>query len=201
MGSDICISFLLLWLSTQGKNSEGKRFVLAHRFSSGLVASTVTTKPRVNKSLKNAYLALWGWCRGPRTFLLRFVLLFDVYGCFACMYVCVPHVCLVPMEVRRGPQTPWVCSHRLLWATQWVLRPEPGSSARATSVLKYWANSPASKMLLIQSTHLYGLHLSKILFQMMVRIGVWDNEFQFMNNPEWWISNLAAVLPQREYDS
>jgi hypothetical protein len=28
--------------------------------------------------------------------------LFSVYGYFACMYACVPHVCLVPLEARRG---------------------------------------------------------------------------------------------------
>lgn len=31
-------------------------------------------------------------------FFKNFVLLFYVYGCFSCMYVSVPHVCLVPME-------------------------------------------------------------------------------------------------------
>lgn len=30
----------------------------------------------------------------------------NTYKCFACMYICVPHVCLVPKEVRRGCPTP-----------------------------------------------------------------------------------------------
>ena len=25
-----------------------------------------------------------------------------MYGCFACMYVCTLHACLVPSEARRG---------------------------------------------------------------------------------------------------
>ena len=29
-----------------------------------------------------------------------------VYGCFTCMYVCAPHVCLVPTEVKRGHWIP-----------------------------------------------------------------------------------------------
>ena len=33
--------------------------------------------------------------------------LFYVYKCFACMYVCVSHACLVPAEVKRGHLIPW----------------------------------------------------------------------------------------------
>lgn len=29
-----------------------------------------------------------------------------MYGCFAYIYVCVPHVCLVPSEARKGHLTP-----------------------------------------------------------------------------------------------
>lgn len=32
------------------------------------------------------------------------ILLFYVYECFACMYACVPYVCLVPAEVSRECQ-------------------------------------------------------------------------------------------------
>jgi hypothetical protein len=33
--------------------------------------------------------------------------LFLLYECFSCMYACLPHVNLVPVEVRRGHQIPW----------------------------------------------------------------------------------------------
>jgi hypothetical protein len=38
-------------------------------------------------------------CVFPSFFLK--IYLFYVYGNFVCMYVCVPHVCLVPIETRR----------------------------------------------------------------------------------------------------
>lgn len=33
--------------------------------------------------------------------------LFNVYRCFVCMYICMPHAYLVPREARRGHQIPW----------------------------------------------------------------------------------------------
>lgn len=45
---------------------------------------------------------------------------FFVHGCFDFMHVCVPHVCLVPIEARRGYQIPGKWSKRWLWATVWV---------------------------------------------------------------------------------
>lgn len=30
--------------------------------------------------------------------LKSFFISFYVYGCFVCMYICLPHVCLVPVE-------------------------------------------------------------------------------------------------------
>lgn len=32
---------------------------------------------------------------------------FYVYESFACMYVCIPHACLMLSEVRKGSQFPW----------------------------------------------------------------------------------------------
>lgn len=46
-------------------------------------------------------------------FVIVFFFLFDVYECFACMRVCVPHVCLVPTG-GRSHQIPWNCSYRWL---------------------------------------------------------------------------------------
>jgi hypothetical protein len=36
--------------------------------------------------------------------------LFYVCECFAYIFVCVPLVCLAPVEARRGPQIPWAWS-------------------------------------------------------------------------------------------
>ena len=37
-------------------------------------------------------------------FFLKDIILY--MDCFACIYVCVPCVCLMPLEVRRGRKTP-----------------------------------------------------------------------------------------------
>lgn len=37
-----------------------------------------------------------------RNFIKQLFLLLSAYDCFACTYASVPHVCLVPVEVRRG---------------------------------------------------------------------------------------------------
>lgn len=36
------------------------------------------------------------------------LILLYVYGCFTCMHIWVPHVCLVPDEGRRGHQIAWI---------------------------------------------------------------------------------------------
>lgn len=41
------------------------------------------------------------------SFLYLLVFIFYVYDCFAHVYLCAPHVCLVPVAVRRRHQTPW----------------------------------------------------------------------------------------------
>lgn len=60
---------------------------------------------------------------GLKFFKLDLLILF--YVCFACMYVWL-HVCLVPLEVRRGYQIPWNWNYGWLWTTMWVLALKPG---------------------------------------------------------------------------
>lgn len=59
---------------------------------------------------------------------------FYMSECFAWMCVWALHVCLVPMEVRRGYQIPWNWSYRYLWTTTWVMVPKSESSAGATNM-------------------------------------------------------------------
>jgi hypothetical protein len=56
--------------------------------------------------------------------ILRLIL-FYVYGCLACMYVCV-HMHAVLLEVRRKHQFPWNGRDRWLVVTMWILG-NPGS--------------------------------------------------------------------------
>lgn len=37
---------------------------------------------------------------------------FYIHRCLAYIYVCVPHVCLLPMEAKRGHQIPWYWGYR-----------------------------------------------------------------------------------------
>lgn len=48
-----------------------------------------------------------------------------------CLYV----VSAVPMEDRRGPQVPWDCSFRLLWAAMKVLRIKPALSSQSSLII------------------------------------------------------------------
>lgn len=54
----------------------------------------------------------------------------------------IPHVCLVPLEARKGHQIPWNWTDQWLWATMGMLRIEPRSSLW-TSVLNCWTISSA----------------------------------------------------------
>lgn len=66
-----------------------------------------------------------------------------MHECFAHMYVSIPPVCLVPLEVRRGPQISKNWSYGWLWVSLWVLGIELWSSIRTTLVLNGWAIFPA----------------------------------------------------------
>lgn len=46
-----------------------------------------------------------------------------MYGYFVCMYVSVPCACLIPLEVRRGIQIPWVTVSCELPRGWWKSRP------------------------------------------------------------------------------
>lgn len=69
---------------------------------------------------------LCAWVLHLRCFLLVCLFLtlktlFRVYGCFACTCVCVPYVCLVCAEARKGHTVPWKWNYRCLWTGMWVL--------------------------------------------------------------------------------
>ena len=93
----------------------------------------------------NCFLLLAAWAivspQSTRTITntLWFLILFYVYGCFACMYV---RLCLVHGEAWRGHQVPWNWSYRQLWAAMWVLGIEPRPFRRATNTLNCWTISP-----------------------------------------------------------
>ena len=42
-----------------------------------------------------------------KQFFLIFLKIIYMCECFACMNVCVPHVCLMPMEAKSGHWAPW----------------------------------------------------------------------------------------------
>lgn len=76
-------------------------------------------------------------------FFLGLPTYFYIYKCFACMSVCVLHVFLVSMEVRRGYQIPWNWNYRILWTTMLELATKSGSFARTTRAPNSWATSSA----------------------------------------------------------
>jgi hypothetical protein len=52
------------------------------------------------------------------------------------MCVCVPHVCLMPVEARRG-LGPWELELEMIVRHMWALGLKPGSSARVASALNH----------------------------------------------------------------
>lgn len=73
------------------------------------------------------YMKIWG-----KVYVCLLYFFKDLFMCltvFACMYVCVPYMCLVPMEVRKGCQIPiWDYNYECLWTCMWVLRTRHWSS-------------------------------------------------------------------------
>jgi hypothetical protein len=62
-----------------------------------------------------------------------------VHGSFACVYVCGPHVCLLPSGARTRLEIPWEWNYRQLWAAMYTLRTEPMFSEKASSALTCYA--------------------------------------------------------------
>lgn len=52
---------------------------------------------------------------------------------FARMYICAPHICLMPMEARSRGWIPWEQNYRWLWTTMLALGIEHKFSGRAVS--------------------------------------------------------------------
>lgn len=48
------------------------------------------------------------------TGFFKIIIIFYLYGYFACMYICVSRVILGPEEAKRGCQTVWSQSYRQL---------------------------------------------------------------------------------------
>lgn len=70
--------------------------------------------------------------------VVLFCCLLYACGCFLCMYIFPPCICLLLLEDRRGHRNPLDWSCRWLWATTWVLGDEPRSSWRAAIAFNCW---------------------------------------------------------------
>lgn len=108
-------------------------------FSNRGLLSTSWWQPRIAVSMTDQgsveYMSSsWVYARGcyivghmVDSFILK-APLFLLYECLTCMYICLPCVCLVPVQVRKGHQIPLNWSHWQLTAGNWVLGTESGSS-------------------------------------------------------------------------
>lgn len=72
----------------------------------------------------------------------------SVYEYFTCMYVCIPHACLVLAEARRRYWISLDWSYRQMWVALWILGVKSGSSGRTAHVLNCWVISSAHIILL-----------------------------------------------------
>lgn len=135
-------TFLLVWISAQnnklhhGMSYMYNGFNSIHSSAPALSFSnysnvcfkhTFKVILRISTSFKITFFFL--------KFLFVLALFILLYVCFVCVSLCVPHGCLILVEVRTGHWIPRIWSCWRLWATMLVLRIEPGSSVRGTSAL------------------------------------------------------------------
>lgn len=74
--------------------------------------------------------------------LLKFIL-FDKFGCFAWICICLPGAC--EDQKRDSTSTNWSCIW--LWTTMQVLEFKPRFTWRVASVLDHWTIYPAPQLL------------------------------------------------------
>lgn len=108
------------------------------------------------------------------------------------MYVCVPIVCLVPVEARRRHWILWNWSYQRLRAAIWALETEHQSSERWASVLNLCSISPAPvyKNSLFKNTLHYCCFLALLCF--------WDKVLEIQKNV---YSVLSDQSPLRKHPS
>lgn len=87
-------------------------------------------------------------------------------------HVCIPSVCLMLPEDRRGHQILWNWSYRHVWTTMLVLGPKPQSSARETRTVSCRAISAAWWVLSLM-LHV-GLSLSSNEAPIFITYQVWN---------------------------
>lgn len=113
-------------------------------------------------------------------FFLIYLFLFYVSEGFACIYVCVPHACLMPAEVRRSPETGFMGGCEPMW----VLGIEQRSSARMTRARSHWALCPLTDSCWGRASHLAHGRQGKLLFTF--------SPTQLLNKlPDWKYKNWA----------
>lgn len=103
-------------------------------------------------------------------FLHWILLLFKkMYGCFACMYVClyIQCMCLLALRGHRRVSDSQDWSYRQLWVTLWVLGIELRSFGRAALALNCWTISPANTSLTLLKSEIWlpGLTLNLLVAQ------------------------------------
>lgn len=102
------------------------------------VGLAMKTRTALNSETLQPLPRLKAYGTGPSPFFFFFFFqmaaldpLYLMYMNVVCIDVCVPRVCLVPLEVGSGHQTSW--SHRWLHS-RWTWRIEPGLCTRATAL-------------------------------------------------------------------
>jgi hypothetical protein len=76
------------------------------------------------------------------------------------MHVSIPHVCLLPVKVRRGSLNPY----KWFWASVWALGIDSGYSGKATCSLHCWALKSLCLCFSLSLCLSLSLSLSPILF-------------------------------------
>ena len=70
-------------------------------------------------------------------FLLNFIFILCVCVCFVCVYLYMPHSCLVPVGGQKSCPVLWNWSYKVVSHHTRVLGTKPRLSARADTVLNH----------------------------------------------------------------
>lgn len=118
-----------------------------------------------------------------------FLFFFFIHEQLARLYLSVPHISLMPMELRKKYHNPWNWNYGWLYATMQVLGSKPGSSVRAANALNQCTNSLAPSHPFLRQSCLVAQTSLKL--EILLPFRSWDYD---TNHHGWLCSHCENVL-------
>lgn len=149
----LCFTAHLMWISSKHERKEKNTTKKTDNNKSCFHFWSLSQRPpspaSPSKLSRLRFLKEWPLIRFPRVlsephrtkfflvhiFLSSFKFLMSMDGYFTFVHLCATHVCLVPVEAKRGPQISWHWGYKWLLDSVWVQGIEPCSPGGAASAL------------------------------------------------------------------